>query len=106
MSDKKKSSQELDEINKKNQLKYRQQAKFLREQCGVDTVEEAVNYIRTWVKTQVFESGPMTGECVSVMLTCAIMGEAIEPNPNREISMLSATIGWDVYESLKSQGIW
>lgn len=94
------------EIKKKQQQKYKKQADFLRNTLGITTIEKAVDFMRDWIQTQKFTGGVMKGELCSVMLTCAILGQAIEPNEDRDIAMKDATVGWNVYFALKDEGLW
>lgn len=87
------------------QAELREQAQYLRDSMGITTVDKAVDFMRGWLPTQVFAHGVMNGKSASVMLMCAILGEAIKPEKNRQIAMSEATDGWDVYWELKEQSL-
>lgn len=99
-------NQEKLSLNCDTQERYKAQAKYLRDDLGITTVEKAVEYMQGWLPTQVFDGGIMKGDCASVMLTCAMLGQAIEPCDDKRIAMSEATVGWDVYYALKDAGLW
>lgn len=104
--DKESSIKSYKEYKEKTQLKYKKQADFFRCELGIDSVEKAVDFMRKWIDTQTFDSGEMKGCTASVMLTCAILSEAIDPNDSREIAMTESNLGWDIYHSLKENNLW
>jgi len=93
-------------IKAKHNSDCRAQAKYFRDEEGIDSVEKGIEYMRTFLPDQVYKGGVMEGRTGSVMLTCAILGEAIEPNTERPIAMTHATHGWDIYHGLRKAGIW
>lgn len=91
---------------KQSDIKYRNQARYLREELDITTIEKAVEFMRIWIPTQTFTAGIMAGESASVLLTCAILGQSIEPDENQEISFSKATVGVDLYYALKDAELW
>ncbi|MDK9790070.1 hypothetical protein [Vibrio sp. D431a] len=85
---------------------YRKQATHLREIEKITSIDAAVDFIEEWIPTQEFKTGVMEGMTASVMLTCAILGQAINPDSNGQISMLESDLGWSIYHELKKKGIW
>ncbi|CAH7405077.1 hypothetical protein VCHA53O466_50188 [Vibrio chagasii] len=94
------------EAHEKAQSKYREQARYLRAELGITTVEKAVEFMRVWLPTQKFSGGVMRGECASVLLTIAILDQAVLPDENRQISYSRSELGAEIYFKLKEESLW
>ncbi len=93
-------------LKNKIELKYRKQAQFMRKELGISNIDDAIEFMKRWLPTQTFNEGVMAGETASVLLTCAILGQSIEPDENQEISFSKATVGVDLYYALKDAELW
>ena len=91
----------IEEVLKTRQDALKAQSELYRDGHGITTIDKAVRFFVEWAKTQKCKEGELKDQVVSMLLMCAILSHAIEPNGDKPISYANSLHGADIYFKAK-----